>query len=493
MMYALRDPDHERIRAAKGLTGICPCCRSTLIPHCGLILAHHWSHAANDCDPWHEGESDWHLWWKSKAPRDWCEVVIGEHRADIGRDDGVVIELQHSPLDPATIREREEFYGKMIWLIDLRDVQHHIAISGDGDPVAFRWAHARRSWGYSTKPKFLDLGDRVLEVLTLSEDAARGTGRGLSVDAFLARARLAPMTAAERAKPVRYEVRQSNDRTAFLRPDDWSRKTATSAMEYDRDKAREIARTEPRFAKWIPVGATALDGHDWHLDDAAMVKTGRGSLEPRAIRSFDWHAADLTVIARSGRRQTLQRDLARLVRTEDRLALQYAFGGDPLPLYRRVAARDYALEPTSRPALPAPTSRVCLRIQTSSGPRMALPMAGIPRVAPTVRPICPPPKLPALRDCKPERDWDGRWGRIVPEPRANVYGRFKVLRRTDDLFVVLDPDGPLDTTWPVFELEADARRWAAVAATRPPPPTRSYTAQDFRDWLADRPRTAART
>ena len=118
MLYAI-DEAGRRIEPSNGAVGFCECCQSRLIPKCGSILRHHWSHQAGDCDPWGETETEWHRWWKGRAARECCEVVLGKHRADIRRHDGFVIELQHSSISVEDIEAREAFYGDMCWLLDV--------------------------------------------------------------------------------------------------------------------------------------------------------------------------------------------------------------------------------------------------------------------------------------------------------------------------------------------------------------------------------------
>lgn len=100
----------------------CPGCDARLRPKCGAAKKQiwHWAHVTKECDAWHEGEGEWHLAWKSRAPRECTEVILGPHRADIRTREGIVIELQASPIDAIEIGERESFYGKMIWLLDGR-------------------------------------------------------------------------------------------------------------------------------------------------------------------------------------------------------------------------------------------------------------------------------------------------------------------------------------------------------------------------------------
>ena len=63
MYYA--DVDGGRKTATPGSRGTCPGCGSEVLAKCGEIKSWHWAHAADaQCDPWHHGETDWHLAWK---------------------------------------------------------------------------------------------------------------------------------------------------------------------------------------------------------------------------------------------------------------------------------------------------------------------------------------------------------------------------------------------------------------------------------------------
>ena len=112
--------------AFKGAIGFCPDCGSQLIPKCGQAQKkiNHWAHKGNrDCDSWAEGETEWHLSWKEKFPEEWREITQhdehGEkHRADIKTGCEWIIEFQHSPLSPDERQAREDFYKKLIWVVD---------------------------------------------------------------------------------------------------------------------------------------------------------------------------------------------------------------------------------------------------------------------------------------------------------------------------------------------------------------------------------------
>lgn len=118
--------DINRNRIKPGYSGeraICPVCEGELIGKCGEILIWHWQHSQSAvCDTWKENETEWHRQWKNKFPEDWQEVVIEKneekHRADVLTSGNVVIEFQNSSISSSTIKARENFYDKMIWVIN---------------------------------------------------------------------------------------------------------------------------------------------------------------------------------------------------------------------------------------------------------------------------------------------------------------------------------------------------------------------------------------
>lgn len=112
----------ERISPSPNDRAICPFCRSEVIAKCGEIVTWHWAHKSLEtCDSWGEPEGEWHYEWKKLAGLDNTEITIERdgkrHRADIVIND-TVIELQHSPLPVCEVRERENFYNKMFWIVD---------------------------------------------------------------------------------------------------------------------------------------------------------------------------------------------------------------------------------------------------------------------------------------------------------------------------------------------------------------------------------------
>src|SRR5699024_9609155 len=123
MKYAI--VDGIKTEAAKGLKGICPGCGSELIPKCGKRRINHWAHkGTRNCDHWWETETEWHRVWKNNYPNEWQEVTFRDERtdekhiADVRTVHNLVIEFQHSHIDPKERITREAFYKNMVLIVD---------------------------------------------------------------------------------------------------------------------------------------------------------------------------------------------------------------------------------------------------------------------------------------------------------------------------------------------------------------------------------------
>ena len=114
----------QRQEAQPGLSGSCPACEQPMIAKCGEIKIRHWAHKGRRrCDPWWENETEWHRAWKNRFPVEWQEVIHrasdGEkHIADVKTANEWVIEFQHSHIDPDERRARNDFYPKLVWVVD---------------------------------------------------------------------------------------------------------------------------------------------------------------------------------------------------------------------------------------------------------------------------------------------------------------------------------------------------------------------------------------
>ena len=164
MIYA-KSPTGEKIGATPGGVGFCPICHEGLRAKCGNTNAHHWAHIAReDCDPWAEPDTAWHLNWQESVPLERREVVIGPHRADMVTPTGTVVELQNSSISTEEIREREQFYGDMVWIFNTIEAyqENRLNLRQKNGYWSFRWKQPRRTIAACQKPVLLDLGYKTL-------------------------------------------------------------------------------------------------------------------------------------------------------------------------------------------------------------------------------------------------------------------------------------------------------------------------------------------
>ena len=114
----------QRQEPQPNLSGECLFCGDPMIAKCGEVRMWHWAHRGRRrCDLWWENETEWHRDWKGQFPVDWQEIVQhaedGErHIADVKTGDDWVIEFQHSYIKPEERRSRENYYPKLVWMVD---------------------------------------------------------------------------------------------------------------------------------------------------------------------------------------------------------------------------------------------------------------------------------------------------------------------------------------------------------------------------------------
>ncbi|MDF0716966.1 competence protein CoiA family protein [Muricauda sp. 334s03] len=127
MRYAINDKNEKIEVSFSGEVAVCEICKVNVKGRKGEQRIKHWYHHEAkriDCDDWHEPISEWHLTWQNLFPAKNREVTIMKdgisHRADILLDNGLVIEVQNSPLKLMEVRKRERFYGRnnLIWILN---------------------------------------------------------------------------------------------------------------------------------------------------------------------------------------------------------------------------------------------------------------------------------------------------------------------------------------------------------------------------------------
>lgn len=177
MKFAL--VEGEPREAQPRLQALCRDCGREMTAKCGRYRVWHWAHRDTDvrtCDPWWEPETEWHRTWKNHFPEDWQEVSHtshnGEkHRADVETKAGVVLEFQHSPLSREERKSRENFYPKLIWVVDARQRKRDARqfFGSLGGPIGVRprlpiysvatgAGALMRDWGASRVPVYFDFG-----------------------------------------------------------------------------------------------------------------------------------------------------------------------------------------------------------------------------------------------------------------------------------------------------------------------------------------------
>lgn len=127
MRYAINDKNEKIEVSFSGEVAVCEICKVNVKGRKGEQRIKHWYHHEAkriDCDDWHEPISEWHLIWQNQFPKKNREITLTEngvsHRADILLNNGLVIEVQNSPLKLMEVKKRERFYGKnnLVWILN---------------------------------------------------------------------------------------------------------------------------------------------------------------------------------------------------------------------------------------------------------------------------------------------------------------------------------------------------------------------------------------
>ena len=151
MRFALID--NKKTEAESGLSGFCPGCLQAVIAKCGNQRIHHWAHRSNKmCDSWWEPETEWHRSWKNYFPADWQEVFFidkstsEKHIADVRSEHGLVIEFQHSHINPQERIIREKFYKNMVWVVDGTRLKRDYPRFLKGQKDSFKYTDIKNSF-----------------------------------------------------------------------------------------------------------------------------------------------------------------------------------------------------------------------------------------------------------------------------------------------------------------------------------------------------------
>ena len=172
MIYAL-DENNNLIEATEtGQRAIDPYTKTEVISAVGEFNVPHWRLKSTvDYDSWSEPVGPWHIKWQ-KFFRDKynakLEVIMydketGEkHIADVVLPNGIIIEIQHSPIKVEEIEDRERFYGNnMIWFLDIDTMFNEIGIFGIHSERYLSVNNRRKFIEKITRPIFIEHKDMI--------------------------------------------------------------------------------------------------------------------------------------------------------------------------------------------------------------------------------------------------------------------------------------------------------------------------------------------
>jgi competence CoiA-like predicted nuclease len=189
LKYAVSLLGNERLTPIKGVAAVCPMCKTPVVPKIGEIYVPHWSHKSiQDCDTWRESETEWHRNWKEEFPNENQEIIIGKHIADVKLENGLVIEFQNSSISSEEIKERENHYGNMVWIVNGNDFFYRFGLRFKKTYYSFRWKNPRKSWCFASKPVFIDFGEDIFLIKKIYKNTPCG-GWGIIIprDVFIRR------------------------------------------------------------------------------------------------------------------------------------------------------------------------------------------------------------------------------------------------------------------------------------------------------------------
>jgi len=136
-----------------------------MIAKCGEIKIWHWAHKpGTKCDIFSKPESDWHIAWKKKFPKENVKVIIikndEKHIADAYLPKSkTAIEFQNSSITARDIRRRTEFYDHLIWIFNVKDAYEEDRLYAESENN-YVWEHPKTTIRkiYWKSKVFLDTG-----------------------------------------------------------------------------------------------------------------------------------------------------------------------------------------------------------------------------------------------------------------------------------------------------------------------------------------------
>lgn len=137
----------------------------------GAKVVWHYAHVSGESDECSREMGPWHRWWQDRVEPDFLEVIMlrdgKKHIADMVNGDDLVVEFQKSVVPSETIREREMFYNKMIWVFYC--TEHKMKeVNRVGRYMHLKLIGGSKFFLCAQKQAFLDFDRRgVLEVIKI--------------------------------------------------------------------------------------------------------------------------------------------------------------------------------------------------------------------------------------------------------------------------------------------------------------------------------------
>jgi Competence protein CoiA-like family len=166
MLYAIVNNEKTKAdRKNREMGAVCPFCNESVIARCGDINIWHYAHKVeNNCD-WKE-ETEWHLDWKQRFPKECVEIKIGNNRADVYIN-GRVYEFQNSAINTTDILMRQLAFPKLTWIFNAVTWHVDLRKKGGSNYRSFRWKWPHKSLKVIDLDRcqlFLEFDDKLFEI-----------------------------------------------------------------------------------------------------------------------------------------------------------------------------------------------------------------------------------------------------------------------------------------------------------------------------------------
>jgi hypothetical protein len=139
----------------------CPICKLDLVLAIYTNEKNRYRHKANTgCTYGQNQINDWHIEWQAKFKNTEINYPELGLRADVVLKNGLILELQNSPISWVELRNRESNYKKMVWLFNLTNEKHYKNTFVKNG--FFTWEYPDKHWLMFTKPAFFQVEDDLI-------------------------------------------------------------------------------------------------------------------------------------------------------------------------------------------------------------------------------------------------------------------------------------------------------------------------------------------